>query len=96
MNKNLEEEQEKIKKLTTQLIKQEVDEHDIAAVLSRWTGIPAEKLQASETEKLLTMEDILKNESLAKMKRLLKLPMQFKCIAPDLPILIGQLVHFYF
>ena len=37
------------------MIKQQVDEHDIAKVLSRWTGIPAEKLQTSETQKLLNM-----------------------------------------
>ena len=52
----LAQEQEKIKALKTHLIKQEVDEADIAAVLSRWTGIPTEKLQASETQKLLAME----------------------------------------
>ncbi|MFZ5954167.1 MAG: ATP-dependent Clp protease ATP-binding subunit [Candidatus Dependentiae bacterium] len=56
---DLEKEQEKIKKLDTQLIKQQVDEHDIAAVLSRWTKIPVEKLQTKESEKLLTMADIM-------------------------------------
>lgn len=55
----LAQEQEKIKALKTHLIKQEVDEADIAAVLSRWTGIPTEKLQASETQKLLAMENQL-------------------------------------
>ena len=56
----LEKEQRKLKGLKTHLIKEEVDEHDIAAVLSRWTGIPVEKLQTSETEKLLHMADVLK------------------------------------
>ena len=37
---------QKIKELKTHLVKQEVDEHDIAAVVSRWTKIPVEKLQA--------------------------------------------------
>ena len=55
----LEKEQEKLKNLKTHLIKEEVDERDIAAVLARWTGIPVEKLQTSETEKLLKMADIL-------------------------------------
>lgn len=55
----LDKEQEKIKKLDTQLIKQQVDEHDIAAVLSRWTKIPVEKLQTKESEKLLTMADTM-------------------------------------
>ena len=57
---NLQKEQEKLKKLDTHLIKQQVDEHDIAAVLARWTKIPAEKLQASESEKLLHMQETLK------------------------------------
>lgn len=52
--------QEKLKSLSSHMVKQQVDEHDIAKVLSRWTGIPVEKLQASETKKLLGMADILK------------------------------------
>ena len=53
-------EQEKIKKLDTNLIKQQVDEDDVAAVLSRWTKIPATKFKKSESEKLLAMEETLK------------------------------------
>lgn len=53
-------EQEKLKKLDTNLIKQQVDEDDIAAVLSRWTKIPVAKLKKSESEKLLAMEETLK------------------------------------
>lgn len=56
----LEKEQANLKNLKTSLIKEEVDEQDIAKVLSRWTGIPAEKLQATETEKLLNMQSTLK------------------------------------
>jgi len=56
----LDEEQKKIKKIKTTLIKQEVDEHDIAKIVSRWTGIPAQKLEVSESERLLHMEDELK------------------------------------
>ena len=36
-----------------QLIKEEVDEHDIAEVISRWTGIPVSKLLEGEVQKLL-------------------------------------------
>jgi ATP-dependent Clp protease ATP-binding subunit ClpB len=36
-----------------QLLKEEVDEDDIAAVVSRWTGIPVAKLLEGEKEKLL-------------------------------------------
>lgn len=55
----LKKQQEKLKTLKAQFIKQEVDEHDVAKVLSRWTGIPAEKLEASESEKLINMQSIL-------------------------------------
>ncbi len=38
----------------------DVTEDDIAAVISRWTGIPIYKLEETEAEKLLKMEDALK------------------------------------
>ena len=60
LEKELATEQDNIKNLKTHLIKQQVDEHDIALVLARWTKIPVEKLQTSETERLLRMEEILK------------------------------------
>ncbi|MBI2775474.1 AAA family ATPase [Candidatus Dependentiae bacterium] len=60
LEQELAKEQEKSKKVKTHLIKEEVDERDIAAVLSRWTGIPVEKLETTETQKLLKMEQVLK------------------------------------
>ena len=42
-----------------QMIKEEVDAEDIAEVVSRWTGIPVTRMLASESEKLLKMEDEL-------------------------------------
>jgi ATP-dependent Clp protease ATP-binding subunit ClpB len=44
---------------TSKLIKEEVDEEDIAAVVSRWTGIPVSKLLEGEIQKLLHLEDEL-------------------------------------
>jgi ATP-dependent Clp protease ATP-binding subunit ClpB len=41
------------------LLKEEVDEDDIADVVSRWTGIPVHKLIESETQKLLQLEATL-------------------------------------
>ncbi|HEY1494540.1 MAG TPA: ATP-dependent chaperone ClpB [Candidatus Solibacter sp.] len=41
------------------LIKEEVDEEDIAAVVSRWTGVPVTKLLEGEMQKLLHLEDEL-------------------------------------
>ena len=40
-----------------QLLKEEVDEDDIAEIVSKWTGIEVAKLQESEMMKLLRMED---------------------------------------
>ena len=41
------------------MVKEEVTESDIASIVSRWTGIPVDKMMAEEKEKLLSMEDIL-------------------------------------
>jgi ATP-dependent Clp protease ATP-binding subunit ClpB len=41
------------------LVKEEVDEDDVAAVVARWTGVPVERLLEGETEKLIHMEDRL-------------------------------------
>ncbi len=41
------------------LIKEEVDSEDIADVVSRWTGIPVNKMVQTEKEKLLHLEDEL-------------------------------------
>jgi ATP-dependent Clp protease ATP-binding subunit ClpB len=41
------------------LLKEEVDEDDIAAVVSRWTGIPVSRLVEGETEKLLKLGELL-------------------------------------
>ena len=41
------------------MIKEEVDSVDIADVVSRWTGIPVNKMMQSEREKLLNLEDEL-------------------------------------
>jgi len=42
-----------------QLLKEEVDEEDIAEVVSRWTGIPVSRLMEGEIRKLLHMEERL-------------------------------------
>jgi ATP-dependent Clp protease ATP-binding subunit ClpB len=39
------------------MVKEEVDEDDIAAVVARWTGIPVSRLLEGETEKLIHMEE---------------------------------------
>ena len=41
------------------MVKEEVDEDDVAAVVGRWTGIPVDRLLEGETEKLIQMESRL-------------------------------------
>ena len=45
---------------TSRMLKEEVDEDDIAAVVSKWTHIPVSKLLEGEVEKLVHMEDRLR------------------------------------
>jgi len=53
------EEQLQEKQGGTMLLKEEVDEEDIAQVVSRWAGIPVSKLLEGEKEKLLCLEEEL-------------------------------------
>ncbi len=46
-------------KTDNKLLKEEIDDEDIANVVSKWTGIPVNKLVESEKQKLVNMEDIL-------------------------------------
>ncbi|MEO6816712.1 MAG: ATP-dependent chaperone ClpB [Edaphobacter sp.] len=45
---------------SSQLLKEEVDEEDIAAIVSKWTGIPINKMLEGETQKLVQMEERLR------------------------------------
>ncbi len=44
---------------TGAMLREEVTDADIASVVSRWTGIPVDKMLEGEREKLLAMEDLL-------------------------------------
>jgi ATP-dependent Clp protease ATP-binding subunit ClpB len=44
------------------LLKNFVDEESIASIVSRWTGIPVNKMLASEKEKVLKVEEVLKQD----------------------------------
>jgi ATP-dependent Clp protease ATP-binding subunit ClpB len=60
LEQQLKDEQAKLKNLNTVLIKEAVDENDIAQVLARWTKIPVEKLTQGEKDKILNMAALLK------------------------------------
>lgn len=58
--KDLEEAEEKLEtNKQNKLVKEFVDAEDIAEVVSKWTGVPAQKMVQSEREKLLHLEDEL-------------------------------------
>ena len=59
--KKLNAHQSELEKLQSkrQLLKEEVDEEDIARVVAQWTGIPVSRMLESETQKLLKMEERL-------------------------------------
>ena len=44
----------------SRMLKEEVDEEDVAKIVSKWTGIPISKMLEGEVKKLVTMEDRLK------------------------------------
>jgi ATP-dependent Clp protease ATP-binding subunit ClpB len=62
--------EEELKKITekdagknarsTRMLKEEVDEEDIARIVSKWTGIPVSKMLEGEVKKLINMEDRLR------------------------------------
>ena len=43
------------------MLKEEVDEEDVAEVVAKWTGVPVTKMLEGEMQKLVTMEDRLRN-----------------------------------
>jgi ATP-dependent Clp protease ATP-binding subunit ClpB len=61
LEKNLAKANDRLKSLQGEkiLLKEEVTEQEIAAVVSRWTGIPVSRMLEGEKEKLLKMESIL-------------------------------------
>jgi ATP-dependent Clp protease ATP-binding subunit ClpB len=60
--------EEELKKVTTlidgktghRMLKEEVDEEDVARIVSKWTGIPVSKMLEGEVKKLINMEDRLR------------------------------------
>jgi len=44
----------------TRMLKEEVDEEDVARIVSKWTGIPVSKMLEGEVKKLVTMEERLR------------------------------------
>ncbi|MCU0490832.1 MAG: ATP-dependent chaperone ClpB [Chloroflexaceae bacterium] len=59
LEKQLGEAESRLKAGGKAMLKQEVDEQDVAQIISRWTGVPVSKLMEGEVEKLVKMEERL-------------------------------------
>ncbi|MFN3697627.1 MAG: ATP-dependent chaperone ClpB [Pseudobdellovibrio sp.] len=70
LEKKLKDFEEKLKSQSESLLKEKVDAEDIADVVSKWTHIPVSKMLESESQKLLKMEDVLKQKVIGQDKAL--------------------------
>ena len=63
LEKLLESEKDRLDDLQTDgiFLKEEVDEEDVAEVVAKWTGVPVSKMLQGEMQKLVAMEDNLRN-----------------------------------
>ena len=59
LQKQLAEEEEAVKNKDLSLVHESVEEDEIAAIVSKWTGIPVAKLTEGEREKILSLESQL-------------------------------------
>jgi ATP-dependent Clp protease ATP-binding subunit ClpB len=64
LEKELKKEEERLAELqrTEKMLKEEVDEEDVAEVVSKWTGIPVSRMLEGEVEKLIHMEERLRQK----------------------------------
>ncbi len=62
LNKELEQENDKLAGVqeSKQMLKEEVDAEDVAGVVANWTGIPVSRMMESDVQKLIHMEERLK------------------------------------
>ncbi|MBI5166514.1 MAG: ATP-dependent chaperone ClpB [candidate division NC10 bacterium] len=62
LERELAEENRKLEELQREhkMLKEEVDEEDVAEVVSKWTGVPVAKMMEAETQKLIRMEEKLR------------------------------------
>jgi ATP-dependent Clp protease ATP-binding subunit ClpB len=63
LERKLASEQQKLANIQSDgvMLKEEVDEEDVAEVVAKWTGVPVSKMLEGEMQKLVTMEDRLRN-----------------------------------
>ena len=73
LEKQIEGEQARLADLQTEgvMLKEEVDEEDIAGIVSKWTGIPLSKMLEGEMQKLIKMEENLRRRVIGQEEGLL-------------------------
>ena len=73
LEKQISNEQARLEELQTDgvMLKEEVDEEDIAEIIAKWTGIPVSKMLEGEMQKLLNMEDSLRHRVIGQDEGLL-------------------------
>jgi ATP-dependent Clp protease ATP-binding subunit ClpB len=73
LEKELQDENRKLSELqsTTRMLKEEVDAEDVAEVVAKWTGIPVQRMLESEVERLLRIEDRLRERVVGQDEALL-------------------------
>ncbi|MEX0910238.1 MAG: AAA family ATPase, partial [Candidatus Paceibacterota bacterium] len=64
LEKSIHQKEVKLKRLQSarRILKEEVTEEEVAQVVARWTGIPVVRMLEEESDKLMRMEDVLKNQ----------------------------------
>ncbi|HSA59979.1 MAG TPA: ATP-dependent chaperone ClpB [bacterium] len=74
LQKNLEKENERLAKLQkdVKMLKEEVEPEDIAEVVAKWTGIPVSKMLEGEVQKLIHMEERLRERVIGQDEALKK------------------------
>ncbi len=75
LNKELEQEQAKLAETQKdkKMLKEEVDAEDVAEVVANWTGIPVSRMMESDVQKLIHMEERLRNSGSSGRMRALPL-----------------------
>jgi ATP-dependent Clp protease ATP-binding subunit ClpB len=75
IEKNIKTKSRRLKQLQSsrQILKEEITDEDIAAVVSRWTGIPVSKMLEAEVEKLSRMEEELQKRIIGQNKAVQKI-----------------------
>jgi ATP-dependent Clp protease ATP-binding subunit ClpA len=78
------------------MLKEEVDEEDVAEVVAKWTGIPVSKMLEGEMQKLVTMEQRLSERVIGQEEALAAVANAVGAHVPDCKIRIAQLVRSFF